>query len=480
MRASRSSRVILSGVGAVVTTALLCGSAASVGATAAAATRPGGAHLDRALQAALDRRAAATPQPVPITGDSDTGPWTTGIPRVTSAATSLLPTSARVATSTGADLTWGIRASLFTRGSVPQIGSSASGQVVDAATGRVLWAKNPTTARTPASNQKIVTAFVALASMGASARLTTPVLQVPSSPATVYLRGAGDPALSSSQLGTMATTVAAHVKSQGLAAVTVVVDDSLFPAPTNAPGWKPEWIPHTVAPVRALVVDQVNVVDTSLHAGQVFAARLKAAGVSPSTVRRGAAPVGASTIASVTSPTVAQLVQTMLNASQTDYAETLHRLSALARGHTPDWAGARANAIEVLTAGGVDRAGLVVNDGSGLSRTGRMTPLTAIDLVSTIRATPAQNAVIFAASGMPTSGVSGTLKSRYLTAPTSCARSAVRAKTGTLADVVALSGVSTGVDGRERVFSVIVNGVTSTDAARADVDALAATSTGCY
>jgi D-alanyl-D-alanine carboxypeptidase/D-alanyl-D-alanine-endopeptidase (penicillin-binding protein 4) len=40
--------------------------------------------------------------------------------------------------------------------------------------------------------------------------------------------------------------------------------------------------------------------------------------------------------------------------------------------------------------------------------------------------------------------------------------------------------VSTGVDGRERVFSVLVNRVTSTSVARADVDALAATSTGCY
>jgi D-alanyl-D-alanine carboxypeptidase/D-alanyl-D-alanine-endopeptidase (penicillin-binding protein 4) len=479
MNLHRSTRSFLVGAGALALATSLASGAGSASA-ADVAPRAGGASLDRLAGFALERREAMATRPVPIGGDSDTGPWTTGIPLVTSAGTGLAPTTASRVGSSATDLTWSIRAKLFSRGSVPQIGAYASGQVVDAATGRVLWAKNPTTARTPASNQKIVTAFVALASMGSSTRLTTPVLQVPSQPSTVYLKGSGDPALSSSQLASMANTVATRVKSQGLTTVTVVVDDSLFPAPTNAAGWKPEWIPGTVAPVRALVVDQVNVVDTSLRAGQVFATKLKAAGVTASTVRRGVAPSGASAIASVSSPTVAQLVQTMLNASQTDYAEALHRLSALRRGHAADWSGARTNAVQVLKAAGVDQAGMVVNDGSGLSRTGRMTPLTAIDLVSTIRSTPAQNSVIFAATGMPTSGVSGTLADRYDTSPTSCARSAVRAKTGTLADVVALSGVSTGVDGRERVFSVLVNRVTSTSVARADVDALAATSTGCY
>lgn len=444
------------------------------------ATASGERDLDRWRRIALDRRDAAAARPVPITGDSDVGRWTRGVPLVTAAASPLAPASGARSAVASTDLTWSIRARLFSRGSAAQIGASASGQVVDAATGRVLWAKNPTTARTPASNQKVVTAFVALASMGASARLTTPVLQVPSQPATVYLKGAGDPALSSSQLTSMADTVATKVKAQGLTSVAVVVDDSLFPAPTNALGWKPEWVPGTVAPVRSLVVDQANVADTSMHAGQAFATRLKAAGVPASSVIRGVAPGTAVTIASATSPTVGQLVQTMLNASHNDYAEALHRLSALRRGLPASWDGARTNAAQVLASAGVDRVGLVVNDGSGLSRTGRMTPLTAVDLLATIRATPAHDSVVFAAAGMPTSGVSGTLASRYLTAPTSCALGDVRAKTGTLGDVVALSGVSVGVDGRERLFSVIVNGVSSTAAARDDVDALAATSTGCY
>ncbi|WP_084099959.1 D-alanyl-D-alanine carboxypeptidase/D-alanyl-D-alanine endopeptidase [Knoellia flava] len=461
---------------------LVAASTATLALALSTATSPASAGITRDPQpwesVATGHRGALAARPVPISGDSDTGAWTRGVPLVTSAGSALGPATG--AQRTSADLTWSIRASLFSRGSTSQLGSSVSGQVVDAATGRVLWARNPATARVPASNQKVVTAFVALASMGVSARLTTSVLQAPTNPALVHLRGAGDPALSSAQLRSMARSVASRVTSQGMSAVSVVVDDSLFPAPTNAPGWKPEWVPGTVAPVRALVVDQANVSDTSMHAGQVFATELKAAGVTATSVARGVTPADASAIASVTSPTVGQLVQTMLNASHNDYAEALHRLSALRRGLPATWEGARTNSAQVLAAAGVDRAGMVVNDGSGLSRTGRMTALTAVDLIATIRATPALNSVVFAGSGMPTSGVSGTLAGRYDTAPTMCARGDIRAKTGTLADVVALSGVSTGVDGRERLFSVLVNGVTSTNAARDDVDALAATSTGCY
>ncbi|EAP98315.1 putative carboxypeptidase [Janibacter sp. HTCC2649] len=451
-------------------------------ATTAAALALFGAGSAPPASAAGSARTAAVrgpaPAPVPIAGDSDVGPWTTSIPQVTSAL-SALRSPTQTATSTS-DLTWTIRARLSSRGSVAQIGDYASGQVVEVATGRILWAKNPTVARVPASNEKLVTAFVALVSMGESTRFTTPVLQVAAQPATVYLKGSGDPALSSSQLTAMASAVATKVKSQGRTSVAVVVDDSLFPAPTNATGWKAEWIPGTVAPVRALVVDQVNVVDTSINAGQVFAAKLKAAGVTATSVARGVAPAGAATIASTSSPTVGQLVQTMLNASQNDYAEGLHRLSALRRGHNADWAGARANALEVLASRGIDSTSLVINDGSGLSQTGRLTPLTAIDVLSTIRMTPALNSVVFAAAALPTAGVSGTLADRFDTAPTNCARSIVRAKTGTLATATALSGVASGVDGRERIFSVIINGVTSTAESRADVDALAATATGCY
>jgi len=419
---------------------------------------------------------------------------TTGVPRTTAASTSLAPlvTNSRAAsrstatastgttTATTADLTSSIATKLASRAKDTRLGTAWSGQVVDLATGRAVWSRNTTTTRIPASNEKLVTAYVALKSLGAGATLTTTVLQGSRYKSSIYLKGAGDPTLTSARLKAMASTTASAAKAQGITTVKVLVDDSLFPAPVNATGWKAEWVPSEVAPVRALVVDQVNVMDTSVNAGYVLANQLRSYGLTVNGVGRAVVESGSTTLARSTSPSVGSMVQAMLNVSQNDYAEALFRLAALKRGFTGDWTGARANAMQVLQRYGVYTKGLVFYDGSGLSRSDRMPVTTALYLVKKMRTQPDVNSVVFASSGMPVAGVSGTLENRFTTAPTSCARSIVRAKTGSLDDVVTLSGIAQGKDGRERLFSLLVNANTATDSARAAVDALSATSTGCY
>ena len=424
----------------------------------------------------------AQPDPVPVTGHSDLGDWASGIPLTTSADSSLASpeaTSSADATA-AADLTSSIRTKLGTRAKDTRLGTVWSGQVVDLGTGKALWSKSVSTSRLPASNQKLVTAYVAMKSLGGSATLTTPVLQGATYKSSIYLKGVGDPSLTSARLKTVANTTAYALKNQGITLVNVFVDDTLFPAPTNATGWKADWVPKEVAPVRALVVDQVNVMDTSMAGAQVFASQLKAAGVSVKYVRRGAVENGSTVLGSTTSPTIGSMVQAMLNVSHNDYAESLYRLAALKRGYRADWAGAKANALNVLSRYGVYRTGLSFYDGSGLSRSDRMTVTTALYLVKRMRLQTDVNPTVFATSGMPVAGVSGTLEDRFTTTPTSCAKGIVRAKTGTLDDVVTLSGIAQGKDGRERLFSILVNSNTATTSARAAVDALAATSTGCY
>jgi D-alanyl-D-alanine carboxypeptidase/D-alanyl-D-alanine-endopeptidase (penicillin-binding protein 4) len=86
----------------------------------------------------------------------------------------------------------------------------------------------------------------------------------------------------------------------------------------------------------------------------------------------------------------------------------------------------------------------------------------------------------------PVAGVSGTLAPsyrRYTSWPTACAAGKVKAKTGSLSGVYALSGVAVARDGRPRVFSFVANGVPATSsgrAVRAALDRLAATVVGCY
>ena len=446
------------------------------GATAAAAPlHPGGA----AAPAPSSVSAQATPAPVPVTGDDDLGEWATGIP-APSAATEPAPPAPTTRSELSADLTTSIAGNLATRGRDARLGSAFSGQVVDLATGKALWSRSTTTARLPASNQKLVTAYVAMKSLGGPATLTTPVMQGRTYRSSIYVKGVGDPTLTSTRLNAMASTTASRLKAQGIGTVNVFVDDSLFPAPTNATGWKAEWVPEEVAPVRALVVDQVNVADTSLNAGYVFADQLRSQGLTVKAVRRAVVEAGAGTLATTTSPSIGSMAQVMLSASHNDYAEALYRLAALRRGYPATWSGAKANALDVLRRYGVHVTGLSFYDGSGLSRSDRMTVTTALYLLKRMRLQADVDTVVFAAPGMPTAGVSGTLRTRFTTSPTICAKGVVRAKTGSLDDVVTLSGIAPGEDGRERLFSLLVNYNTATTSARAAVDALAATATGCY
>ena len=450
-------------------TAVLAATVTAASVAPAAAGPTGSADLERAASTTGVPRPTAASTGLPLFGrDGGTGGRATGT------------ASTDATTATIADLTSGIATKLATRAKDTRLGTAWSGQVVDLATGRAVWSRSTTTTRIPASNEKLITAYVAMKSLGGGATLTTTVLQGNRYKSSVYLRGAGDPTLTSARLKSMASTVAGTYKAQGITAVRVLVDDSLFPAPTNATGWKAEWVPSEVAPVRALVVDQVNVMDTSVNAGYVLANQLRSYGLTVNGVGRAVVETGSTTVARSTSPSVGSMVQAMLNVSQNDYAEALFRLAALKRGFAGDWTGARANALQVLQRYGVYTKGLAFYDGSGLSRSNRMPVTTALYLVKKMRTQADVNSVVFASPGMPVAGVSGTLENRFTTTPTICARSIVRAKTGSLDDVVTLSGIAEGKDGRERLFSLLVNANTATTGVRAAVDALAATSTGCY
>lgn len=393
------------------------------------------------------------------------------------AATTPAPAASAAATLTGpeyanAKVAYGVRHQLVASG----FGSAASVLVTDEASGGTVFGSRTTTPRLPASNEKLVTAYVALSSLGPSTRIRTSVRRLGSS---VYLVGGGDPGLTSSRVRALAATTAQALRASGTTSAVVRVDDHLFPPPTNASGWKAEWVPTEVAPVRALVVDGRNLLDTSLDAGATFAAALKANGVNPSPVARATAPSTSVVVASSLGETVGRLVQVMVHDSENDYAEALHRLASIARGRGAGWSGANANAASVLAAAGVPLSGVAVADGSGLSLYDRQTNVSLLAVLRVLRRDATTSSLLFSSAGLPLSGWSGTLKDRFLTAPTSCARGRLRAKTGSLDTVTDLSGLATGVDGRIRLFSVLVNGPRNDDATVERVDRVAAATTGC-
>ncbi len=371
-----------------------------------------------------------------------------------------------------------IRYELGLRGRDGHLGSHYTAQVTDSR-GRAIWSHSPTVAYLPASNNKVVTAYVALRSMGPTTRIATTVNQDPARSWMIYLTGGGDPSLSSARLGSLAAATADALAAQGRTAVYLRFDDSLFPAPTNAPGWKSTYVPYDISPVRALVVDSHNRTDTSKDAAAIFRSMLQKRGIDVRSMYRAVTPSSAAAIATTRSPTVASLVSSMLNVSQNDYAEALFRLSAKARGYSTTWTGGRYNALSVMRASGAPTSGWVSYDGSGLSRWDKVPARTLTGLLRVIDTDPTLRDIVFGPSALPIAGRTGTLASRFTTAPTSCARNLIQAKTGSLSDVTALSGVAVGLDGERRYFSILVNGTANTSSTRTAIDRLAATATGC-
>jgi D-alanyl-D-alanine carboxypeptidase/D-alanyl-D-alanine-endopeptidase (penicillin-binding protein 4) len=103
----------------------------------------------------------------------------------------------------------------------------------------------------------------------------------------------------------------------------------------------------------------------------------------------------------------------------------------------------------VLAEHAVPLAGVRIADGSGLSSLDRLTPKALVTILQRVWADPGLGPVLFGV--LPVAGRDGTLRHRLRSAPT---RGNVRAKTGTLTNVSALSGY---VGGRY-AFSILQNG----------------------
>lgn len=259
-----------------------------------------------------------------------------------------------------------ISADLDTRVQDKRLGSNVSGVVLDAESGRQVWGHNASTALAPASNTKLATATAALTVLGPDHTFTTRVVY---GHGTLTLIGGGDRVLTTADLTSLAKTAAAALAVDGITSVKVKVDDSLFPEPTPATGWKPDYYPNEVAPVRALVVDGQNDMDTSLHAGTVFATQLAAQGVrTTGTVTRGAAAATEKQVAGHNSLPLSSIVEKMLLNSDNNIAETLLRQTAIGAGQPATFEGGTAAVRQVISQRyGVAMDSVELHDGSGLS-----------------------------------------------------------------------------------------------------------------
>ncbi|MGW0330912.1 D-alanyl-D-alanine carboxypeptidase/D-alanyl-D-alanine endopeptidase [Streptomyces sp. NPDC003011] len=464
--------------------------AATAGLALAASVVTAAGPWDSTGQRTAERdRAAAREHTGGADHDGSSG-TTGGAPRPAPSAASVLAGLGRSSnTVTAAPTGQGLSAVLDPLLKDAALGTRRSAVVVDVATGKRLYGTGADEALTPASTTKIATAVAALSALGADHRLTTRTA-LEAGTEELVLVGGGDPTLTAhrdargwASLRTLADRTAAALKKRDLREVTLSYDTTLYAGSEL----HPIGVNENLAPVTALMTDEartddsgsgpvLRVTDPAADAARTFAALLKDHGIRTTSPGPSKATGRAESLATVSSPPLATLVERMLTNSDNDIAEALARQTAVASGERADFDGAGRAMAAQLRKLGLPMAGAEFHDGSGLDRDDRLTAdlLTALLVKAGDPARPALRPVL---TGLPVAGFTGTLSGRY----TDGAAGIVRAKTGTLTGVNTLAGTVVDQDGRLLAFAFLASDTTDPTAAQAALDrtATALASCGC-
>jgi D-alanyl-D-alanine carboxypeptidase/D-alanyl-D-alanine-endopeptidase (penicillin-binding protein 4) len=360
--------------------------------------------------------------------------------------------------------------------------------VVNPASGDTLYSRNAGKLFMPASNMKIITGAAALALLGPDYRFTTTFVSRGAIRDSVLdgdliVIGRGDPTVSDrAQQGNAFAwmqRVADSLAVRGIKRVggRLVRGGNAFPDSIYGYGW--EWDDLTTesgAPIDELLYDEgmtkvsrrIAGRDTLVDIATAFPARTYLESLSSALAEKGIsvgaivpdstvevlAP-GVDTLFSVQSPPLREILRYFEKPSQNQIGEILLRAIGLERTGVGRSDSGSVVVSRQLLAWGVERDGFVVYDGSGLSRHDLLSPET---IVRTLVAIQRDTAFLVFYDALPIAGVDGTLRTRMVGTP---AAGNMRAKTGTLQFVRALSGYVTDADGDRLVFSILNNHYTA-------------------
>ena len=151
------------------------------------------------------------------------------------------------------------------------------------------------------------------------------------------------------------------------------------------------------------------------------------------------------------SPTLAEIIYDTNKRSDNATAEALLRMVGFQKKGDQSLETGRAVVTEHLTNSGFDVEGLNYYDGSGLSRTNKVTPIAQVKFLTSLMKTKYYNSFF---NSLPVGGEDGTLKRMFNDSPAS---GQVFAKTGTLNKVKTLAGFIKTNSGKTLVFSILIN-----------------------
>ncbi|SCL34783.1 D-alanyl-D-alanine carboxypeptidase / D-alanyl-D-alanine-endopeptidase (penicillin-binding protein 4) [Micromonospora pallida] len=204
--------------------------------------------------------------------------------------------------------------------------------------------------------------------------------------------------------------------------------------------------------------DWVSVWEPTGYAADVFRTALSRHGVRVlgETVPGRATPPSAVGVTSHDSMPLSELMVPFMKLSNNGHAEVLTKEIGRVLSGSGTWSAGLAKIRQYVATAGMDTGTLNQRDGSGLSRRNMIPADEFVDLLVAVRGEPWFDAWYAA---LPVAGnaerfVGGTLRSRMRGTP---AANNVRAKTGSLTGVSGLSGYVTDADGRQLVFSIVLN-----------------------
>lgn len=343
----------------------------------------------------------------------------------------------------------------------------------------------------PASNLKLLTATAVLSELEPDTKFKTVVAaRSPLGPrgevaGDLWFIGGGDPLIvtepyrATNRFGpsvphTSLESIADAVVATGVRHVTgrLVGDESRYDTQRTIPSWPDRYLAEAqVGPLTALTVNDgrtAPVVDAesgtvgpsaepARYAARALESLLEQRGVAiDGGAATGRAPAQRTILVEIASLPVNEVVREMLSFSDNNSAELMLKELAVQRGDAGTTDGGLRIVREVLARRQIPTKGMVLKDGSGLDRGDRVSCATLQSVLED------QGADGDLAASLSTAGDVGTLFDRYVGSP---AKGRLRAKTGTLNDVSALSGWVHTTKGADVSFAILFNGrrVTAAD-----------------
>ena len=408
------------------------------------------------------------------------------------------PTASPTETSTETPTTEPVAScSVKEQASDPRLGTLAA-QVIDLASGDVLYDNGGNTPSITASSVKIVAAAAAMQALGPNFRISTKVVYSPTKPDTIVLVGGGDPTLTrlatgssvyagAARLSDLAQQVNDWATSMGTTEIKhIVVDSTLITGSTWEASWPVAERTGGYQPmITSLMVDgdrtnpkaavSARSTDPTGRASREFK---KALGViaANADISAGIAAGGATKIAEVKSAKLPTLINYMISASDNTIAEYLARHVAISQGLPSNLESIQTGYQKALSTMGLDWTGVVIKDGSGESKNDLIPPSFYNNLMAKVLAGDANLQSVV--KGFPIAGKSGTLASRF-GGENSVARGHIFAKTGSIYRAYALVGYMDAKDGSRLAFAIQAAGSATSPNTKLAIDNLATAIYNC-